>query len=219
MALSPVKGIVFDLDGTLVDSLPTTFEAFNHGIVKCGGRPHSPSEIMGYFGAGEGEIFAQILGRDRAQEAYAASRSYLDQNLDRVPLHEGVEELLNSLQSRGIPISIVTGRSWNTTEVILKHHSLLERFVTIIANDHVEKPKPSPLGIQLALSRMQIDPNHAIYAGDSHVDILAARAAGSRAVAALWDRIASREALAIHAPHHWALHPLELIDLLELQFP
>ena len=146
-------------------------------------------------------------------EAYAACRAYLDQNINRVPLHDGVGDLLAQLKARQIPIAIVTGRSWNTTEVILKHHGILGDFVTIIANDHVERPKPAPLGIQLALTRMKMDPDEIVYVGDSHVDIMAARAAGSRAVAALWDRVASRERLAVYDPHHWATHPSQLLDL------
>jgi HAD superfamily hydrolase (TIGR01509 family) len=213
MSPTPIKGIVFDLDGTLVDSLATTFDAFNHGIVLCGGRRHTPDEIMEYFGPGEAEIFAQIVGPERAEEAYAACRAYLDENINRVPLHAGVGVLLNELKARRIPISIVTGRSWNTTEVILKHHGILGDFVTVIANDHVERPQPAPLGIQLALSRMKMQPSEIVYVGDSHVDIMAARAAGSRAVAALWDRVASRERLAVYDPHHWATHPSQLLEL------
>jgi HAD superfamily hydrolase (TIGR01549 family) len=208
-----VKGVVFDLDGTLVDSLKTTFDAFNHGIVLCGGRVHTPDEIMAYFGPGEGEIFAQIVGRERAKEAYAACRRYLDEHIADVPLHDGVEEMLEELQDRRIPISIVTGRSWNTTEVILKHHGILDRFVTVIANDHVPLPKPAPNGIQLALERMAFRPEDIAYVGDSVVDIQASRSAGARSVAALWDRLASREALANHDPHHWASHPSELLGL------
>ncbi|NDD90599.1 HAD family hydrolase [bacterium] len=211
----PVKGVVFDLDGTLVDSLQTTFEAFNHGIRLCGGREHSPEEIMAHFGPGEGEIFAKIVGRDLAVKAYTDCRKYLDDHLADVPLHDGVLETLNELRVRKIPLSIVTGRSWNTTEVILKHHGLLDRFVTVIANDHVPLPKPSPLGIQLALKRMAVRPEEILYVGDSPVDIQASKSAGSGSVAALWDRMASKEVLSQHEPHHWAHHPGELLDLLE----
>jgi HAD superfamily hydrolase (TIGR01509 family) len=218
MSINPlkglVKGVVFDLDGTLVDSLKTTFDAFNHGIILCGGRIHSPDEIMAYFGPGEGEIFAQIVGRERALEAYAACRQYLDEHIGDVPLHDGVEELLRELAVRRVPISIVTGRSWNTTEVILKHHGILDRFLTVIANDHVSLPKPAPHGIQLAVERMAFRPEDIVYVGDSVVDIQASKSAGARSVAALWDRMASREALADHDPHHWAHHPSELLELI-----
>lgn len=213
----PAKGVVFDLDGTLVDSLATTFDAFNHGIVLCGVRPHTADEIIAHFGPGEAEIFARIVGKDRAQEAYAACRRYLDEHLEDVPLHDGVLPLLDALAENRIPISIVTGRSWNTTEVILRHHGLLDRFVTVVANDHVPHPKPAPDGIRLALERMSLRPEETVYVGDSAVDIQASRSAGSGSVAALWDGLASREALAIHDPHHWANHPSELLQLVRLR--
>jgi HAD superfamily hydrolase (TIGR01549 family) len=208
-----LKGILFDLDGTLVDSLSVTFEAFNHGIVEQGGRRHTPHEIMAYFGPGEDKIFTRIVGPERAPAAYAACKAYLDENLDQVPLHAGVPELLEELRSSGVPVSIVTGRSWDTTEVILRHHRILEQFVTVIANDHVGSPKPSPEGIRLALSRMKLAPTEAIYVGDSWVDIRAARSAGTESVAALWDLLAKREELTPHDPHHWAERPIEILEL------
>ena len=91
-----LKGVVFDLDGTLVDSLGTTFEAFNHAIVGSGGAKHTPSEIMAHFGTGESQIFAKILGEEKAASAYVLAREYMDRNLDRVPLHQGVGDLLES---------------------------------------------------------------------------------------------------------------------------
>jgi pyrophosphatase PpaX len=202
-----MKGILFDLDGTLVDSLTATFEAFNHGIVSHGGREHTPQEILAYFGPGEGEIFAQILGLDQAASAYQASRDYMDANMGRVPLHEGVGDLLERMKSAGVPVSIVTGRSWETTELILRHHGLLDRFVTVVANDHVTSPKPSPEGLRLALSRMGLDPADTCYVGDSPVDMQAARSAGASGVAALWDLLANRENLEKFDPHHFAEHP------------
>jgi pyrophosphatase PpaX len=206
-----LKGIVFDLDGTLVDSLPVTFEAFNHGFVKQGGKTHDPIEIMKYFGPGEREIFAAVLGAEHADPANAAFRAYLDQNLERVPLHAGVAEMLESLKSAGMPISIVTGRGWKTTEVILRHHRMLDRFVTVLAHEHVPASKPSPAGLKLAFEKMRLDPRDAIYVGDMGVDIQAAHAAGARSAAALWDPQAKREALQRHSPHHWLEKPEDIL--------
>ena len=205
-----VKGILFDLDGTLVDSLAATFDAFNHGITQLGGRKHSGQEIMSYFGPGEGQIFAKILGPQKAERAYALARTYMDKHLGEVPLHQGVDELLQKLISSKVPMSIVTGRSWDTTELILKHHGILDQFITVVANDHVDAPKPSPDGIRLALSRMKLEPHETCYVGDSHVDILASHSAGSQSIAALWDLKANKEILASHNPHLLASHPLEI---------
>ena len=212
-----MRGIIFDLDGTLVDSLSVTFRAFNHGITQLGGREHTPQELMKYFGPGEGEIFAQILGADKARDAYQACMAYTDAHLGDVPLHSGIKELLDRLRSERVPVSIVTGRSWDTTELILKHHGLLSRFVTVVANDHVASPKPAPEGILLALSRMGFEPHEVFYVGDSPVDMVAARLAKSSGVAALWDLLAKRESLEAAKPHHWAKAPGEVWEIWERQ--
>jgi HAD superfamily hydrolase (TIGR01509 family) len=205
-----LKGIVFDLDGTLVDSLGVTLAGFNHALISMGGREHSPAEIMSHFGSGEDHIFAKLVGLDRAHQAYSIFQTYMNQHVNQVPLHAGVDELLENIRREKVPTSIFTGRSWNTTETILKHHDLLNSFITVIAHDHVDFPKPSPAGLHLALSRMNLRPEQVLFIGDSAMDIIASRAAGSQGVAALWDLLANREAIEPHQPHHWAEHPSEV---------
>jgi HAD superfamily hydrolase (TIGR01509 family) len=214
-----IKGIIFDLDGTLVDSLSVTFDAFNYSFAQCGGKKLTPAEIMAHFGTGEYEIFAKILGDSHAMTAYNACKSYMDSHLAEVPLHEGIGDLLELIKSEGVPISIVTGRSWDTTELILKHHRILDRFIRVVANDHVDLPKPSPEGLHLALSHMNLQPSEVLFIGDSPVDIMAARSAGSRGVAALWDLLANKDLLEPHQPHHWVNHPKEIWEVWkELKF-
>lgn len=208
-----MKAIVFDLDGTLVDSLSLTLDAFNHVIESFTGKRASPMEIASHFGRGEGNILVKMLGRDKAETAYGMVRAYLDENMAKLPLHAGVGELLDRLKSAGVPISIFTGRSWGTTEIILKHHRILDRFVTVVADDHVSQSKPSPEGLLLALSRMSVDPAHAFFVGDSPMDVLAARSGGSQAVAALWDLMARRDALETAQPHHFAEKPGEVWEI------
>ena len=208
-----LRGLVFDLDGTLADSLALTWDAFNHGFRAVGGHDRTPEEIMVHFGAGEGEIFARMIGREKAATAYEACRAYTDANIGRVPLHVGVPELLKSLRDASIPLAIVTGRSWDTTEMILNYHGMKDWFITVVAHDHVRSPKPSPEGIHLALSRMQMEPKDILYVGDSHFDIRAAHNAGAGAVAALWDLLATRQNLEPHAPHYWAEKPADIWKL------
>jgi HAD superfamily hydrolase (TIGR01509 family) len=206
-------GIIFDLDGTLVDSLSFTLEAFNFGIESQGGKRLAPKDIMKYFGPGEGDIFTAILGAEKSTSAFMAYQKFVDENLHQMPLHAEVPELLETLKSANIPISIFTGRSWPTTEVILKHHRLLDRFITIVASDHVNMPKPSPEGLHLALSKMRLRPSEALFVGDSAFDMQAARAAGSRGVAALWDLLADRASLEQQKPQHWANSPKEIFEI------
>ncbi|MGK5088671.1 HAD family hydrolase [Bdellovibrionota bacterium FG-2] len=215
MALSSPKGILFDLDGTLIDSLSMTFDAFNHGVTRFGGPPLTHQEISSHFGPGEDKIFEKLVSMKKAQAAYQASIDYTNANLHRVPLHEGIAELLKNLKGTKIPLAIVTGRSWNTTEILLKHHDLLGTFKSVIANDHVPRPKPYPDGVKLASEHLKTSPEHTWFIGDSPVDMLAARSAGSIGIAALWDYTADREKLAIGEPNYWAKEPSEIVALLQ----
>lgn len=208
-----LKGIVFDLDGTLVNSMPVTFEAFNQSIVQLGGRPHSPDEISQHFGNGEKDIFSLLVGPEKAQPAYEVFKRFTDSNLSMIEIHEGVDHLLENLKSHSIPISIFTGRNYETAEMILSHHRLLDRFITIIANDHVDAPKPSCEGLRLALSHMKMDPHEVLFVGDSHLDMAAAQSANSHGVAALWDLMADRKLLSDYDPKHWAEHPREIWEI------
>ena len=202
-----LKGLLFDLDGTLVDSLSTTFDAFNFGLQTVGHPTLTPEQIVKHFGPGELQIFQAIVGHDKARTAFDAALEHMDRNLGKMPLHKGVRELLDRLHQERVPLSIITGRGWESTEMILNHLGILNRFVTVIANDHVPEPKPSPRGIQLALERMQLEAPQTLYIGDSWVDIRAAQTAGSGSVAALWDWLVRREHLESHTPHHWAETP------------
>jgi HAD superfamily hydrolase (TIGR01509 family) len=208
-----LKGILFDLDGTLVDSLSATFESFNRGIEAVGGRRLTPQEILKHFGGGEAGIFARIVGPDKADTAFAACRAYVDEHLADVPLHAGVPELLERLHGAGVPTGIFTGRSWETTELILRHHGLLDRFRTVITSDHVSQPKPAPEGIHTALRRMGLEPHDVIYVGDTWMDLRAAQLAGAGAVAALWDLLADRRVLESFSPHHLCEKPDEVWSL------
>jgi HAD superfamily hydrolase (TIGR01509 family) len=205
-----IRGVVFDLDGTLVDSLAMTLAAFNHGITSLGGREHTPAEIMAHFGVGEGEIFAKILGREHAARAAALSREFTDRNLGQAPIFAGMLEILDALRAAKAPVAIFTGRSWETTELILTHHGLHDRFVTVVCHDHVASSKPSPEGLLLCCQRMGLAPAEVAMVGDSHMDMIAARRAGAHAIAAHWDLLAQRDLLLQERPHSLAGSPAEL---------
>jgi len=210
-----LKGVIFDMDGTLIDTLSHSFEAFNHGFTQYGAKRHTPQEILAYFGPSEGDIFSRVVGVENGKKAYQAFRQYMDEHVTEMPIHSGIEELLAVLEENKIPFSIFTGRSWDTTEIILRHHGLLERFVTIVTSSHVGLSKPSPEGLYLALSRMKLEPSEVLFVGDSPSDLQVAHAAGSTGVAALWDVMAKREDLAPHRPHHWAETPMAVWEIFQ----
>jgi pyrophosphatase PpaX len=209
-----IKGLVFDLDGTLVDSLAATLEAFNYGIESCGGVRMTSQQLLAHFGPGEGEIFAKILGPEKAALAYEKSREFMVSHLGEVPLHAGILDLLHELQKREMPISIFTGRSRETTQLILDHHRLRDRFVSVTTSDDVSSPKPSPEGLYRVLAAMALKPNEILYIGDAPADLIASRSAGVKGVAALWDHLVNKEFLAPYDPTYWAEKPKDLLEIL-----
>ncbi len=214
--LKTAAAVVFDLDGTLVDSLSSTFAAFNHGIVAVGGAPLEPKELVAFFGPGETRIFEKLVGADRAEEAFIASRDFMDRNLANVPLHEGVAELLDTLENLGLALAIFTGRGSETTDLILGHHGLLDRFGAVVTSDHVIHSKPSPEGLHMALGKLGVEAARALFVGDSPLDLVAARRAGAIAVAATWDLAVDRAALEAAGPDHWVHAPKDVEGLVRL---
>lgn len=209
-----IKGLVFDLDGTLIDSLAVTIDAFNHGIMHFGHTKKSSQEILAYFGPGEGEIFSKILGPENSPTAYAVARAHMDAYVGKIPLHEGVKELLEGVKSLGLPYSIFTGRGQETTEMILNHHGIREEFVTVVTSDHVDQPKPSPEGLYKCLKKMKMKPEDVFFIGDSPVDMQAARSSGAIGVAALWDLMSVRSSMEAWTPAHYAEKPKTIWEIL-----
>jgi phosphoglycolate phosphatase/pyrophosphatase PpaX len=205
-----LKCLLFDLDGTLVNSLAVTFEAFNYVFQKFGGRAHTPSEIMAYFGPGEREIFGRVLGEETKEEARSAYFEYTRSRMAMAPLFPGIDPLLATCRERGISVGVVTGRGRESTDYILGHHGLRERFGSIITHDDVASSKPSPEGILKALSEMGFKPEEAAYVGDMWMDVQAAHRAGCLAISAGWDVSHDRKACEREEPARFFEHPSKL---------
>lgn len=185
-----VRGLIFDCDGTLVDSLGQAMESFNYALDEVGYPPRPVEAIKRYFGAGADRILQHILGNE-AQAAQAFER-YLDHQSHlaaRTRLHDGVLDLLERVHGAGLPMAVVTGRHARDLEIVLRPHRVHDYFQTQIADNHVPHSKPAPDGILLACTRLGLPPEQTAYIGDSTMDMVAAKAAGSFAVAALWDEL------------------------------
>ena len=213
----PLRAVVFDLDVTLVDSLPITIEGFNAACARFGGRDYSRDEIMAHFGPGESQIFARLVGAQNANDAYRIYREYFDENIERVKLHPGVDRVLTELSARNIPMAIFTGRGQATTQSILKALNLTDLFADVVTYNHVTAHKPSPEGLLKACQTLGLEPQSVAMVGDSPSDIKAARSARAAGIAAAWDAWTPHEKLREAGPHHWANTPASVIEYLESQ--
>ena len=221
---NPLKAVLFDMDVTLINSLPLTMEAFRHGL-KTQGTSRTDDEIMAYFGLGEDEIFKRLLGDNAmARSAYLECAQYTQTHLSAAVMHDGMLDLVQTLHARGIPMGIVTGRSRPTTEILLKHHGLWDPrgpIQIVITHNEVKNGKPDPEGILKALAHLGVSSGSAMYVGDTWMDVRAAREAGVLAAAALWDGLAEEDRILAESPDVSVATAGELLQriLARLQLP
>ena len=195
-----LKGILFDLDGTLVDSLNLTFKGFNEVFQTYGQPPKTPQEILGLFGPGEVKIFEKCVGAENAQQALEQFVHYTRSRVSEAPLFDGAREVLETCERLGLKIGIVTGRGRESADLILKHHGIRHHFPIVVTHDDVSSSKPSPEGIHLALKHLELSPEQAVYVGDMWMDVRAAKRAGCRAISATWDLAYDHESVTREMP-------------------
>lgn len=214
----PPSTIVFDLDGTLIDSLGLILASYRHTMEVHLGRS-LPDELW-VRGMGTPLAVQMLEFAGDEQEADAMVRTYQDHNLanhDRlVRSYPGVREAVGELRERGSTLAIATSKRAVATRLGLRSCGLPEDwFAAIVTADDVERPKPDPEPVLRALELAgEADPSRAVYVGDSVHDMRAGRAAGVVTAAALWGPN-SRNTLAPTEPDLWVETPADLAAALE----
>ncbi|MEK6710896.1 MAG: HAD family hydrolase [Nitrospinota bacterium] len=178
----PLRAILFDHDGTLVDSYP--------GIALCMrltcrdlGKPEmTEEEVQASIGPTLEERFAELWGPVAAAEAARIYRSHYEVHfLSGTRLLEGVKPTLDALAARGIPMACVTNKSWNYCVRQLEHFGLRERMRVVYGNLQGFPPKPNPAMVLAALEVLGVGPQEAVLVGDTAIDVRTAHAAGVQA--------------------------------------
>jgi pyrophosphatase PpaX len=208
--------VLFDLDGTLIDSIELLLSAFRHAFTAV--RGSVPSEEAWIAGIGT-PLVTQLRGftSDEAEVAalVAAYREYQHAHHDRlVREFEGVGETLALLRGRGHPMALVTSKGMELAQRALVWTELRAYMDAVVGADMCERHKPHPEPVHLALELIGYEPADAVFVGDSPHDVEAGNAAGVATVAALWGPF-DRETLAAARPTHRIAHIAELPPLLE----
>ena len=180
--------ILFDLDGTLIDSIELILNSARYAFEKLERQAPPDSEWLGGVGIPLFTMFGRYA-RDKEDVGalIAAYREYQLANHDRLTrCYDNVVDTVKSLKARGHEIGIVTSKSEALALRGLAHVGLARYMDTIVGCDGSTRHKPDPEPVQIALTRLGCSPSDALFVGDSVHDIIAGNAAGVRTVAATW---------------------------------
>ncbi len=181
MARLPATGVIFDLDGTLIDSAPDIHATAQKVLSAEGLAAMEFATIKGFIGAGVGMLVQRILlaqGLDGSgaqhQRMVAAFLKIYEEAVDLTVLYPGVAQMLTRLAQAGHPMAICTNKPEGPTRAVLRHFGLLPHFPVIVGGDSLPARKPDPAPLRLALRQMGLA--SAVFVGDSEVDAETAHA-------------------------------------------
>lgn len=184
----PPRLVVFDLDGTLIDSLSLVLEAIAHALEPF--APQRPTrEIFAHLGGPPEKFLPAFLNDLRhLPEAMARMDAFHRENTHLIRPFEGVAALLDQLRARGVQTAIWTGRDRVSCEWLLREHGLTKRFATVVCGDDLPTHKPAPEGLREILRRLGVKPEEALFVGDADVDVLGGTACGVDTILIRHDR-------------------------------
>lgn len=188
------KSIVFDLDGTLVDSSPDIAAALNAAFADLGVRELSAPEVLAMLGGGPRILVSQALTALGVQ----TDDSMIDARVERYSAHyraapaartvcfADAADALKELHAKGIALGICTNKRTDIAEQVLAHLGLRELFGAVIGSDLASAPKPNPAHLLETLQTLGAEASECIYVGDTSIDAAAAADAGIRYVHVSW---------------------------------
>jgi pyrophosphatase PpaX len=206
--------VLFDLDGTVVDSGAIILASMRHATREVLGAEYRDEELLGAVGGPGLEAQFAVFAPDQVDDLVRVYRAHNEPLHDGLEACAGMEEVLVRLREEGRRLGVVTAKRRVTVELAFARVPLAHLFEVVVAGDETEKHKPDPEPLLLAAERLRADPATIAYVGDSPFDIRAAKAAGMHAVAVTWGRIHDRGRLEREEPDSIADTAEELLELL-----
>ena len=207
---------IFDLDGTLLDTLGDLAAAVNYALRKYGLSEHSIDDVCSFVGNGVRVLMQRAVPEGEAnplfEEVLAAFRSYyLEHSLDTTRPYDGIPELLAELRRRGCHTVVVSNKFDAATKELCRY--FFADTIEVAVGEHEAegiRKKPAPDTVEEALRQLGVTKEGAVYVGDSDVDILTAHNAGLPCISVLWG-FRSREFLQAHGATTFVTSPLQLL--------
>ena len=173
--------VLFDIDGTLLDTKELIFQAFYHTLLKCN-ISMTREQAFSFPGMKLAEYYKFFAPDFDTEELSAEHRKFQDKNLHLTKIFPNVSETLDQLFKAGFKKAAVTNRGGGSVTPTLELTNILHYFSAIVTVDDVVNPKPHPEPIVKALALLNVKPHRAIMIGDTEVDIIAGREAGVQTI-------------------------------------
>ena len=214
--MAAIQTVLFDLDGTLIDSIRLILDSYHHTLAAHGVPPRTDDDWLRGVGTPLSVQFAEW--RDDLGKVEAMVATYRAYNLahhDRmVTVYPGVVAAVEAIRAAGRRTGLVTSKNRQGALRGLTLVRLEAMMDVLVCADEVTNPKPDPEPVEKAVALLGADPATTVYVGDSIHDMVSGRAAGVRTAAALWGPF-GREHLELASPDYWLETPADLVTLLD----
>lgn len=215
-----IKACIFDLDGTLTNTLPTISHYANGALEKNGFLPYDEEKYKYFVGNGAKTLVERMLTAQNKMSEENFARVFGDYNraydaapLERTVVYDGIFPLLEALRARGIKTAVLSNKPDFATTSVVKHFFGALFDVAHGAREGIPL-KPSPEGAYLILSELGVtEPSSVLYVGDTSVDMDTGKAAGFYTVGVKWGFREEKE-LQEHGADAVVSHPLEILELI-----
>lgn len=182
------RAVIFDLDGTLVDSMPLVLRAFAHALLPYCGEM-TPEAITSHLGGPPDRMLRKLIADERkVPEAMQRLMDYDLANWRLIQPFAGMHALLDHLRVERQLLALWTGRERESTGLILQEHGITPKLDAWVCGDDLPTHKPHPGGLEEALRQLAVTRGEALFVGDADVDVLAGAAGGVRTLLITHDR-------------------------------
>ncbi len=184
------KAIIFDLDGTLLNTLADLQNSVNVALRQCNMPERTYHEIRKFVGNGVEHLMELAVPEGRENSLFQQALTIFKEHYavhcnDQTDLYPGIKEMLSSLREKGWPLAIVSNKYQEGMDILKEQY--FSRYLSVAIGETTDRPrKPAPDGVFEALKQLGISADEAVYVGDSEVDIATARNAGMDCIAVGW---------------------------------
>jgi len=214
------KAVLFDLDGTLLDTLTDLADAANHALRGLGCPEHPRDSFRCFIGDGVETLIQRALPEDRRDAATMAEcaglmrTEYAQRWAATTCPYDGIPELLDALTARGIPMAVLSNKPDTFTRLCVDQLLSGWQFAAVLGAGTLFPRKPDPAGAREIARRLGVAPGKVIYLGDTNTDMLTAIATGMFPVGALWGFRTAEELISSGA-HALVQRPLDLLSIMD----